>query len=89
MTSRVACLIALTATSVFSTTLEKLALDDMILKSTEIVRARVTSVSTLRRGALIYTQVRVAVSERWKGPEAASVLCAVSTTPPPAPRSVS
>lgn len=73
MTSRLFCLLILAATSVFSTTLEKLALDDMILKSTEIVRGRVTSISALRRGALILTQVRVTVTERWKGPEAASV----------------
>ncbi len=73
MTSRLLCLLVLVATSVFSTTLEKLALDDMILKSTEIVRGRVTSISALRRGALILTQVRVTVTERWKGPEAASV----------------
>ena len=73
MKSRLVCLLVLAATSVFSTTLEKLALDDMILKSTEIVRGRVTSISALRRGALILTQVQVTVAERWKGPEASSV----------------
>jgi hypothetical protein len=73
MTSRLLCLLTLVATSVFSTTLEKLALDDMILKSTEIVRGRVTSITALRRGALILTQARVTVTERWKGPEAATV----------------
>ena len=73
MTSRLLCLLALAATSVFSTTLEKLALDDMILKSTEIVRGKVAGVTSLRRGALIVTQVRVSVSERWKGAEASTV----------------
>ena len=73
MTRRLLCLLALAATTVFSTTLEKLALDDMIVKSTEIVRGRVSSISSLRRGALILTQARVTVSERWKGPEASSV----------------
>ena len=73
MTRRLLCLLALAATGVFSTTLEKLALDDMIVKSTEIVRGRVSSIASLRRGALILTQARVTVSERWKGPEASSV----------------
>ena len=73
MTSRFVCLSVLTAMSVFPATLERLSLDDMIVKSTEIVRGRVTSVSSARRGALIVTQIRVAVSERWKGPEASSV----------------
>lgn len=73
MTLRLLCLLILAATSVFSTTLEKLALDDMILKSTEIVRGRVSSVTSLRRGALILTRVSVSVSERWKGAEAATV----------------
>jgi hypothetical protein len=73
MMSRAVCLSVLAATSVFATTLEKLALDDMIVKSTEIVRGRVASITSLRRGSLILTQVRVAVSERWKGPDGASV----------------
>ena len=73
MNSKLVCALILAATSVFATTLEKLALDDMIQKSTEIVRGRVTSVTALRRGALIVTQVRLAVSERWKGAEASSV----------------
>ncbi len=73
MTLRLLCLLGVAATGVFATTLEKLALDDMIAKSTEIVRGRVASVSSLRRGALIFTQVRVTVTERWKGPEASSV----------------
>ena len=73
MTPRLLGLLAMAAASLFSTTLEKLALDDMILKSTEIVRGRVSSVSSLRRGALILTQVRVSVLERWKGPEASTV----------------
>lgn len=73
MMPRLVRLLALSAASIFATTLEKLSLDDMIVKSTEIVRGRVTSVSSLRRGSLILTQIRVSVSERWKGPEAASV----------------
>ena len=73
MNSKLVCALILAATSVFASTLEKLALDDMIVKSTEIVRGRVTSVTSLRRGSLIMTQVRLAVSERWKGAEASTV----------------
>ena len=73
MMSRVLCLLVLAATSVFSTTLEKLALDDMIVKSTEIVRGRVLGVTSTRRGALILTRIRVSVTERWKGADAATV----------------
>ncbi len=73
MNSKLVCALILAATSVFATTLEKLALDDMIVKSTDIVRGRVTNVTALRRGALIVTQVRLAVSERWKGAEASTV----------------
>lgn len=70
---RLGCLLLAASASVFPTTLEKLALDDMVLKSTEIVRGRVSNVSAIRRGALIVTQVKVTVSERWKGPEATTV----------------
>jgi hypothetical protein len=45
----------------------------MIVKSTEIVRGRVSNVSPLRRGSLILTQVRVSVIERWKGAEASTI----------------
>jgi hypothetical protein len=45
MMLRLLCLLGVAATGVFSTTLEKLALVDMIGKSTEIVRGRVASVS--------------------------------------------
>ncbi|MCC6537526.1 MAG: hypothetical protein IT162_08260 [Bryobacterales bacterium] len=65
---------ALLATgSVFATTLEKLTLDDMVLKSTEIVRGRVVDISTVRQGPLIVTQIRAVVTERWKGPQASVV----------------
>lgn len=70
---RLVCLLVAASSTVFSTTLEKLALDDMVLKSTEIVRGRVATVSAAKRGALIVTQVKVTVTERWKGPEAATV----------------
>ena len=58
-------------------TLEKLALDQMIQKSTDIVRGRIVSSSTIRRGAIIYTVATVAVAERWKGPDKSSMQVAL------------
>ncbi|MFN7921236.1 MAG: hypothetical protein U0Q16_14140 [Bryobacteraceae bacterium] len=55
-------------------TLQKLNLDDLILKSTEIVRGRVTSSTVVRRGAVLYTAATVSVAQRWKGAEGASVV---------------
>ncbi|MBL8231889.1 MAG: hypothetical protein JNL98_25550 [Bryobacterales bacterium] len=48
-------------------TLEKLSMDDMIQKSTEIVSAKVTGTSSIVRGPVVYTRYRVSVSEQWKG----------------------
>ena len=52
-------------------TLERLSLDDLIQKSTAIVRCRVQSSYAAFRGNLIYTHYQVQVSEQLKG--AASV----------------
>lgn len=49
-------------------TLERLTLDDMIARSTSIVRGQVTGSSSAYRGTVIYTHYSVGVSERWKGP---------------------
>ncbi len=54
-------------------TLEQLGLDDMTAKSTAIVRAHVTGSYTAASGAMIYTHYRLAVTERWKGPEASTL----------------
>lgn len=54
-------------------TLQKLSLDDMIQKSTAIVRARVVSSYGAQYGATIYTHYRVQVSESWKGPGGTSL----------------
>ncbi len=54
-------------------TLEQLGLDDMTAKSTAIVRVHVTGSYTAASGAMIYTHYRLAVTERWKGPEAAAL----------------
>lgn len=50
-----------------STTLEKLTLDDMIAKSTAIVRGRVQGCFGEYRSPIVYTHCKVAVSEHWKG----------------------
>lgn len=48
-------------------TLERLSLDDMIAKSTAIVRGRVTGSVAAFRGPIIYTHYTVQVLDRWKG----------------------
>ena len=75
--SRLGLLSALIATSLPATTLEQLSLDDMIAKSTGIVRAKVTSSRAEARGASIYTFYRVEVSETWKGTAAQRMEVAV------------
>ena len=47
--------------------LERLSLDDVILKSTDIVRARVLGSSAEFRGSLIYTHWKLQVVDTWKG----------------------
>jgi len=49
-------------------TLERLSLDDMISKSTAIVRGKVGSSYAAFSGTVIYTHYTVQVSERFKGP---------------------
>jgi hypothetical protein len=56
-----------------SATLERLSLDDMIAKSTTIVRGKVTSSWASFTGAVIYTHYKVQVSENFKGPARNSV----------------
>ncbi len=48
-------------------TLERLSLDDMITKSTAIVRAKVTGSYAAYSGRLIYTHYAIQVSEQFKG----------------------
>ncbi len=50
-----------------SATLERLSLDDMIAKSTAIVRGTVTGTGRRSPGHDIYTHYRIQVSERFKG----------------------
>ncbi len=48
-------------------TLQKLALSEMIHKSTEIVLAKVAGCSPSLKGGIVYTTCRLSVSEQWKG----------------------
>jgi len=52
---------------VWSATLERLSLDEMITKSTSIVRGKVNSSWTAKTGTIIYTHYQVQVSETLKG----------------------
>jgi hypothetical protein len=65
------CLLA--AAGLQAATLEKLSFEDLVGKSTAIVRARVTSTYAAARGSLIYTHYRVQVLDRWKGAASSEV----------------
>src|SRR5262249_48686005 len=60
-----------------ATTLEQLSLDDMIEKSTSVIRGRITETYTEARNNNIYTYYRVAPLEQWKGTVAAQLDVAV------------
>lgn len=51
----------------WATTLEKLSVDEMVQKSTAIVRGRSLGSATTQRGSVIYTVYRLQVSEVLKG----------------------
>ncbi|MBI1791456.1 MAG: hypothetical protein HYR60_28340 [Acidobacteria bacterium] len=51
-----------------ATTLARASLDDLIQKSTAIVRGKIAGSSTVTRGSMIYTNVKIRVVERYKGP---------------------
>ena len=59
------CLSGLAATS--AATLERLSLDDLTQKSSDIVRAKVVGSYADLRGSAIYTHWKIQVTERWKG----------------------
>jgi hypothetical protein len=65
--------LAATVASVGATTLTRASLDDLIEKSTAIVRGRVVSASPAIRGSAIYTSVKIQVLERWKGSQEGQV----------------
>jgi len=54
-------------------TLQKLSLDDMIQKSTRIVRGKVTGSTTVMRGPVIYTEYRVQPADSYKGGSSAEI----------------
>lgn len=61
-----------------ATTLEQLTLDDMIQKSTAIVRARVVGSHSAARGGNIYTYFQLQVLESWKGSAVTSATAEVA-----------
>jgi hypothetical protein len=61
----------LAALTAQAATLEYLSTDDMIARSTAIVRGRVTGSAARLHGPLVYTHYTIQVSERLKGDEAA------------------
>jgi hypothetical protein len=60
-----------------SATLERLSLDDMIAKSTAIVRGKVSNSNAVATGPVIYTEYTIQVSERFKGAAGDSVQVSV------------
>jgi hypothetical protein len=58
---------ALLVSPIWSATLERMSLDDMIVKSTTIVRGKVTGSWAAFTGAVIYTHYTIEVSETFKG----------------------
>ncbi len=68
MSRRLLTAICLAALGILNAaTLERLLLDDMIRKSTLIVRGQVLSSRSSQHGSLIHTWFRVQVLEQWKG----------------------
>jgi hypothetical protein len=53
--------------------LERLTLDEMVLRSTAIVRAKALQRRSLRSGARIHTLVEIEVLEQWKGEPASKL----------------
>lgn len=66
---RFATLVSLLATLIpaQATTVTRASLDDLIQKSTSIVRGRVTAAMSGSRGPSIYTVYKIQVLDRWKG----------------------
>ena len=56
-----------------ATTLSRASFDDLVQKSTSIVRGRVTGSYSAARGSSIYTYHKIQVLDRWKGLAAAQV----------------
>lgn len=77
-----AALVACASSVLQAATLERLSLDDMVAKSTEIVRGRVSASSASFRRApsrsgVLYTHYSIDVAERWKGSSGSRIDVAV------------
>ncbi len=68
-----ALVVASSIATLQSATLERLTLDDMILRSTTIVRGKVTASWADFTGSVIYTHYQVQVIEQFKGAPSATV----------------
>jgi hypothetical protein len=68
---------ALAALPLQCATLEQLSLPDMIVKSTAIVRAKVTGSYAAMSGPVIYTHYQLQVGERYKGAAQSTVDLAI------------
>ena len=66
-------ILAYCAVALPAATLERLSLDDMITKSTAIVRGKVLDSYAAPSGPVIYTHYRIQVRETLKGPAGSSV----------------
>ncbi len=58
---------ALLAVALPGATLQKLSFEEMVAKSTAIVRAKIGAATGRHNGALVYTHHRIAILETWKG----------------------
>lgn len=67
MRTRSILIAALLTIPLCATTLERLSLDEMIGKSTSIVRGKVAGESAVQRGGMIYTSYRIEVAGTLKG----------------------
>lgn len=65
------------ATMAVATTIERLSMDEMIAKSTRIVRGKALRADGIRRGGIIYTDYQFQVSEAIKGVAADSLALSV------------
>ena len=60
----------LAAAPLFGTTLEFLSMDELVQKSTGIVRGHVNNCTGSMRRDMVYTVCQVSIAETWKGPAA-------------------
>src|SRR5262245_66469375 len=70
---RLMTFLAALATTLTGTTLEKLTFDEMVAKSTQIVRGRISLSNVQQHGAIYYSHYKVQVSERYEVPVASMI----------------